>query len=82
MFKEDAENKIKIPIEAREGLISKFQALYDVSHKEESKQAPKNITEVVRAIEEECFSDLNPEDIPDDCISDIGDNVNENQTLE
>jgi hypothetical protein len=56
--------------------------LYDSTHKEESKQAPKHITEVVKAIEEECFSDLNPEDIPDDCISDLGDNVNDNQTLE
>jgi len=33
--------------------------------------------EVVKEIDEEYFSDLRPEDIPDDCVSDVGENVND-----
>lgn len=33
--------------------------------------------EIVKDIEEEFFSDLRPEDIPDDCVSDVGENVND-----
>jgi len=33
--------------------------------------------EIVKEIDEEYFSDLRPEDIPDDCVSDVGENVND-----
>lgn len=31
---------------------------------------------IVQEIDEQYFSDLRAEDIPDDCVSDVGDNVN------
>lgn len=80
MFKEDAEDKVKIPKEAREFLIAKFNKLFnegiEVSVVEETKEVKKSIEVIVQEIDEQYFSDLRAEDIPDDCVSDVGDNVN------
>jgi hypothetical protein len=78
MFKEDAEDKVKIPKEAKEMLVGKFNQLFAVGHnlaQEETKEQ-RSIEQVVKEIDEEYFSDLRPEDIPDDCVSDVGENVN------
>jgi len=82
MFKEDAEHKVKIPKDAKAHLMAKFQKLYAESHKDQEESKSGKIYEMVQAIEEECFSDLQPEDIPDDCVSDLGENIGDNQTLE
>ena len=80
MFKEDAENKVKIPKEVKDGLKAKFTALYDSKKPETVSEESKEklpMHEVVKEIDEEYFSDLRPEDIPDDCVSDLGENVND-----
>lgn len=92
MFREDAEHKVKIPKEHKSGLVEKFASLYSQvktseESKEETKQAVampsgKEMHTVIEEISEEFFSDLCPEDIPDDCVSDIGDNEQNYELLE
>jgi hypothetical protein len=93
-FKEDFDGKKKDINEAdKEAFTTKFQNLYQEQLKkktgdeEESKEssqaavAEKKMADVIQELDNEYFSDLRPEDIPDDCVSDV-DNSAGGQTLE
>lgn len=83
MFREDAEEKVRIPKEAKASLVAKFEGLYKKqAGSEETKEGQRPILEVVKEIEEGNFSDLQPEDIPDDCVSDVGDSGQNMDQLE
>lgn len=80
-FKEDSEKKSWMKKQERIDLTAKFQYLYLKSKTEESKVKTsfegRLMFEVVQEIDLEFFSDLQPEDIPDDCVSDVNQDVNE-----
>lgn len=76
-FKEDAQGKGRsIPQKDKEALNAKLKALYHAQSlatpSEGASEAPeKTGLELVEEIDEQYFSDLKPEDIPDDCVSEV-----------